>query len=337
MTQDYRMYSHCIIGAGVTGLLLLLLLSERGTPPQNIVIIDPFFDGGDLRRKWGQVISNTPWSKTYDSVKAVFPSRTMPAWASEVHPDQTTPLSQIARLIYELAKPLLINTVHGTVKKASYDTKWLVEVQREFTLFTVESSNIYFTTGSEQKSLDLSIPSIPLEIALDLNRLRQYILPTDRVILFGTAHSGALILKNLADLGVNTTAVYRTPNPFMYARDGVYDGIKADAATYADEITQGKYPTLKLVPAISMSTIIRETRSANWGIYAIGFEPRCSIEVLVNGSRVSAVPYIPTNGKIIDCPNAWGFGIAYPSQAPDGIHFDVGVASFIEHIANNLA
>ena len=28
----------------------------------------------------------------------------------------------------------------------------------------------------------------------------------------------------------------------------------------------------------------------------------------------------------------WGFGIAYPSQAPDGIHWDVGVSSFLEHI-----
>ena len=330
------MYSHCIIGAGVTGLLLLLILVERGTPVENIVIIDPFFDGGDLRRKWGQVISNTPWSKTFDSVKAAFPSRTMPNWASELPPDQTTPLSQIARLVCELAKPLLVNTIHGTVRKASHSEKWSLEVQRESTVHTIEASNIYFTVGSDQKSLDLSIPSIPLEIALDLQRLRQYILPSDKVLLFGTAHSGALILKNLADLGVPTTAVYRSAKPFMYSRDDEYDGIKADAATYADEISQGKYPTIKLVQASAISTVIRKTRSANWVIYAIGFEPRCSIEVSVGGSRVSTVPYISTSGKIVGCPNAWGFGIAYPSQAPDGIHFDVGVASFIEHISNNI-
>ena len=331
------MYSHCIIGAGVTGLLLLLILVERGTPLENIVVIDPFFDGGDLKRKWGHVISNTPWSKTYDSVKAAFPSRTMPTWSSENNPDQTTPLSQIARLLRELATPLLINTVHGTVRKASHSENWSVEVQRESTLHTVEASNIYFTVGSEQKSLDLSIPSIPLEIALDARLLRRYLLTSDKVVLFGTAHSGALILKNLADLGISTTAIYRTPKPFLYARDGEYDGIKADAATYADEIMEGKYPTLKLVSASHISTVVRETRTANWLICAIGFEPRCSIEVYVGGSRVSALPYISTSGKIIDCPNAWGFGIAYPSQAPDGIHFDVGVASFIEHIAANLA
>lgn len=331
------MYSHCIIGAGVTGLLLLLILVERGTPVENIVIIDPFFDGGDLRRKWGQVISNTPWSKTYDAIKAAFPSRLIPSWASENPPDQTTPLSQIARLICELAKPFLLNTVHGTVRKASYSEKWSVEVQREFTIHKLEVANIYFTVGSEQKSLDLSIPSIPLELALDSQRLRQYILPTDKVLLFGTAHSGALILKNLADLDVPTTAVYRSEKPFIYARDGEYDGIKADAAIYADDISQGKYPCITLVPAAAISTIIRLTRSANWVIYATGFEPRCSIEVQVGGSRVSAVSYIPTSGKIIDCPNAWGFGIAYPSQAPDGIHFDVGVASFIKHISDNLA
>jgi cation diffusion facilitator CzcD-associated flavoprotein CzcO len=330
------MYSHCIIGAGVTGLLLLLILNERGIPLESIVIVDPFFDGGDLRRKWGQVISNTPWSKTYDAVKTAFPSRTMPAWASAIPPEQTTPLSQIARLVCELSRPLLLNTVYGSVKRASYNEKWSVEIQREFTIHKIESTKIFFTTGSEQKSLDLSIPSIPLEIALDSQRLRQYVLPTDKVILFGTAHSGALILKNLAEMGVSTTAVYRSAKAFMYARDGEYDGIKADAATYADEISQGIYPCITLVQASAISKVIRLTRSANWAVYAIGFEPRCTIEIQVGGSLVSVVPYLSTSGVIVGCPNAWGFGIAYPSQAPDGIHFDVGVASFIEHISNNI-
>lgn len=333
------LYSHCIIGAGTTGLLLLLLLAEKGIDLETIVIIDPHFDGGDLRRKWGQVISNTPWSKTYDNVKKALPSRTMPVWAQHIQPDQNTPLSQIISLIHELALPVLSNTkmIHGNVKRASNNVNWTVNVLRENQTTTIESTNIYFTFGSEQKMLDLSIPSIPLDIALDLTRLRQYIKPTDKVILFGTSHSGSLILKNLASLSIETTGIHRTSAPFLYARDGEYDGIKADAALYADEILQGKYPTLKLISANNISTVIRESRSANWAIYAIGFEPRNTIEIDVDGSKRSLISYSATNGKIADCPNAWGFGIAYPSQAPDGIHFDVGIASFIEHIISSLS
>jgi hypothetical protein len=227
--------------------------------------------------------------------------------------------------------------IHGITKRASYTTNWSVNILRENQITTIESTNLYFTIGSEQKMLDLSIPSIPLDIALDLPRLRQYIRPTDKVILFGTAHSGALILKNLANLSIETTGVYRASAPFLYARDNEYDGIKADAALYADEILQGKYPTLKLISANNISTVIRESRSANWAIYAIGFEPRNTIEIDVEGTKRSLISYSATNGKIADCHNAWGFGIAYPSQAPDGIHFDVGVASFIEHIISSLS
>ena len=44
-----------IVGAGVAGLLLVLLLKPH---TQNIVLIDPHHDGGDLVRRWHAVVSN---------------------------------------------------------------------------------------------------------------------------------------------------------------------------------------------------------------------------------------------------------------------------------------
>jgi hypothetical protein len=51
------------------------------------------------------------------------------------------------------------------------------------------------------------------------------------------------------------------------------------------------------------------------------------------------------NSPGINCPESYvvdptsriqksgsGFGIAYPNQAPDGKHWDVGIYSFLEHI-----
>ena len=76
--------------------------------------------------------------------------------------------------------------------------------------------------------------------------------------------------------------------------------------------------------------IIRYTKVCNWCIYAIGFEAsniKCNIDIR---------KYDSTTGKILNTDNAYGFGIAYPSLAPDSIHYDVGIYSFVEHIKNNL-
>lgn len=330
------MYSHCIVGAGVSGLILLLLLAETGIPLDSIVVIDPYFDGGDLARKWSTVISNTAWSKTYTSLKENLPNTSIPPWAHELPMGTPTPVIQIARLLREMAKPLFnsIQMIQGLVKEAKSDgTFWRITLQKGQ---LIEAINIYFTFGSEPSQMDLPIPTIPLETALNTSILSQTVQSTDKVIVFGTAHSGTLILKKLADLNIKAVGIYRGEKPFLFARDGVYTGIKLDAEKYADEILQGNYPTIKLINSANISDIIRETYRATWCIYATGFERRTTIRLEVNGEEKNLGNYSATTGKLTDCPNAWGFGIAYPSQAPDGINFDVGVSSFIEYIAKQL-
>ena len=336
------MYTHCIIGAGVSGLILLLLLANANVSLDSIVIIDPYFDGGDLARKWSFVISNTPWSTTYNSVKQYLPNLELPIWAQNLALDKPTPVFEIARLLQELAYPLFnkIKIFHGIVTRAQYGTSWAVCIQMESHIEIIESTNIYFTVGSNPtKSMNsilkyLTVPTIQLKVALNIHNLRQYIQPNDKVIVFGTSHSGVLILKNLADCGANAIGVYKGDTPFYFARDGVYNGIKLDAAQYADEIMQCKYPRIKFIKNPSVSDI--ELISPKWCIYATGFQQRKSIHVEVNCEGKDIAAYSAITGKLIDCPNAWGFGIAYPSQAPDGVHFDVGVSSFFEHIANQL-
>ena len=69
----------------------------------------------------------------------------------------------------------------------------------------------------------------------------------------------------------------------------------------------------------------------DWVIYAIGFEANKNIKC-----EIDLTKYDKTSGKILNTENAYGFGIAYPSLAPDSIHVDVGVYSFIEHIQKQL-
>lgn len=325
------MTSICIVGAGATGLLLLLLLQEAKVDISTVTIIDPHFDGGDLARRWTSVVSNTPWSKAVNALKAACPSLIIP----DIHPlESTTPLIEIAHLLRLLASPSLKKSrqIQGQVVKASYDSAnklWTTTVEANGFLQTLQTQQLVLTIGSEPKSLDLPIPSIPLEVALDTSRLKNYVKKGDKVIVFGTMHSGTLVIQNLVTLGTEVTAYYKAEKPFYWARDGTYDGIKADAADIADSIVAGTVK-VTLVSTADTAKVIRSSQDAQWVVYAMGFYQR-TIEISVDGNQCSSTDYDGQTGRLLKAP-AWGFGIAYPNRAPDGINWDVSVASFLEHM-----
>ena len=321
----------CIIGAGVTGLSMLLLLQESGADLSKVVIIDPHFDGGDLARKWTAVQSNTPWSKTTRALSAACPSLTLP----EIN--GTTKLADIAHLLRNLATPAMKNQIQGTVTKANYNPgtqTWSVQILAGGKPVEIQARKLILAPGSDPKTLDLPIPSIPLEVAIDASRLQHYITLGQSVLVFGTMHSGTLVIRNLVTSGAKVTAYYNSEKPFYWARDGAYDGIKEEAATIADDIIAGQIP-VELVPVKDTSKVIRTSRTADWVVYAMGFSAR---ETLLSQDEVvvSSKAYDGATGALKDVPNAWGFGTAYPNCAPDGIHWDVSVAAFIEHMKTQM-
>ena len=216
--------------------------------------------------------------------------------------------------------------VSGLVTECSHsDGKWKVNVGSKL----YEGKLLFLCFGSQPKSLALPIPSIPLSTALHLPSLTTTINKKDRVLLFGTMHSGALILQNLNSIGCKTVAVYKGAKPFLFARDGEYDGIKEDAATAADAILAGNYTNLELITSDDMAKLARALRTSDWVIYAIGFEQRTEIRSTFNLSKHDG-----TTGRL-SAPSCWGFGIAFPNTTtlPDGsIHNDVSLFSFASHI-----
>ncbi len=331
----------CIIGAGASGILLSLLLHQSGMTTSDFCIVDPHFDGGALQRKWMNVVSNTTWSATTHAFHRCLPLFKLPSWAQHLPPDKPTPLHTIAKLLRDLFIPLKIQTIRGTVCQATWKSEneeWTVSIQsgREGTT-EINCKRLLFAQGSFSKQYDTSIPSIPLDIALDVARLKTYLSPSDQVVVFGTNHSGTLVLKNLVDLGVkHITAVHKSSRPFIWARDGEYDGLKLDGATIADSIVSGTYASIRLIPYENTPGLIKETRNASWVVYATGFQPDTSIRVMNDNTVVSYIEYDPKTGALKNLPNAWGFGIAYPSQALDGIHYDVGISSFMEHFYRQI-
>ena len=301
-----------------------------------VTIIDPHFDGGDLARKWTPVISNTPWSKTIGALQANCPSLALPIGAYDSN--STAPLIELAHLLRRAAAPALAaaKQIQGKAVQSNYDTPskaWSTTVETGGQQIVVSSSHLILAQGSEPRTLDIPIPSIPLEMALDEARLAHYTKAGEKAIVFGTMHSGTLVIRNLAALGVNVTAYYNTAAPFYWARDNVYDGIKAEAAEVADKIVAGEIP-VDLVPVKDTAKVIRGARAADWVVYAMGFMPR-NIRMTVNGAEISPTEYDGATGMLTNAP-AWGFGVAYPNRAPDGVHWDVSVAAFLNHAAQQL-
>lgn len=321
-----------IIGAGATGILLLLLLRDV----KNITIIDPHFDGGDLVRRWGAIQSNTPWSKTFNAMNSEFQTLGL---MSTHDPESSTPLASIAEFLRKAAKTSLKNVsqIHGAVTRCDYSTAdrvWNIQVRIGNQVKTTQCEKIILTQGSDPITYDLPIPSIPLEIAMDLERLKHYVKAGENVLVFGTKHSGTLAIKAAYDLSANVTAIYKSEKPFYYDRDGVYDGIKAEAVTIADSVTSGDIP-VTLVQTSNIEALVRATAAADWVVYAMGFRPRQDIQLFVDGLQKSTTAYNDSTGQL-EVPNAWGFGIAYPKRAPDGTHFDVSVAAFLQHMKEQI-
>lgn len=316
----------CIVGAGAAALLLLLQLEKAGVDPKSITIIDPTHNGGDLMKKWLHVRSNTTWRQIFESI----PSRNSFAqpWAN-LNPEEPCELKYVIEYLQTCVKDYISKTLlrTDTVVQANQDNgvwKLLLRQAKQ----PVVCDLVFFCQGSEPKSLDLPFPSIPLDIALDARRLSDYVKPGQHILVFGTAHSGPLVVKNLVDLGAVVTNFYATDKPFYFDRDGEYDGIKKDAATIADNMLAGAYPQLTMESVHDMSAIIRASKSADACIYACGFQSRT-----IQGE---CKQYDGLTGRVEGVTNAWGFGIAYPNKAADGIHWDVSVPAFHAHIQKQM-
>jgi hypothetical protein len=253
-------------------------------------------------------------------------------------PACTTPLVEIARLFSKAAAAGLKQTqcIQGYVTSANYHTEakeWSITVSAGGTEQVVKSAQLILAPGGRSKTLNLALPSIPLEIALDASRLKSYITPGQKVLVFGTMHSGTLVINTLTSLGAQVTAYYTSPEPFYWARDGAYDGIKGEAADIADKIVAGTIP-VTLIPSKNVGDVIRSSRDAEQVVYAMGFTPR-RIPLSIDGVVCSSTEYNQHTGVLTHAP-AWGFGVAYPNRAPDGIHWDVGVTPFLEHIKQQI-
>ncbi len=310
---------------------LLLALSNR---PLKVCVIDPYFDGGDLRRHWSAIQSNTTWQQFLDAVQPFISTFRYAALSTLHDPIKTVQLGELVAQyagVVTAAVPHFIK-VYDTVAKADWsEGQWTCTTG---TGRTIKSKVISYSPGGESRRLNLQCPVLTLEVALS-ERISTVVRPADHIVVFGLSHSGTLAAAAAARLGAKVTAIYKSAEPFQYARDGHYNGIKQESASIADSIVAGDLQ-VDLIPAADHLKVCNALMSATWIIYATGFEPRRTVQFTVDGQDAPYPTYDPTNGRLTGDGPAFGFGIAWPnSNVVNGItYYDVSLAAFLSHCCN---
>lgn len=330
--------NHSIVGFGISGMILFLELMKSKTDCSSICIFDPNWLGGDLALKYRTVLSNTPWSKTRAVLSNYDFAEKGIAYGDSLYKlDDLMPVSDMAISLMLVCAPFLkkVKQVTGLVKSIlEIENGWQINCDLE----TVSSKNAYLCLGAEPKSIDIDIPTIPLEIGLDIERLRKFVIEGQRVAVIGCSHSGLIVMRNLKEIGAITTGIYKGDEPFLYARDGVYNGIKGEIIDFADAIKKGTYESVKLACWNNILGLHKILLRADAIVIATGFKRRTFELLSLDGSKIATDKYDTKSGRI-DCKKGlYGFGIAYPGTTNIGtiVYEDVGLLLFQQQIQTNL-
>ncbi len=327
------MYDIGIVGYGIATLSLLLVLSQQQRPLK-VVIFDPYFDGGNLHRNYGSVRSNTTWRQFLETVEKYCSPILLQNLRSMNNPDEVTTLKVLVRNFLKVVKSS-ITASNLQICHISCEVKTIRECEGGWEFENeVLARTLILNYGSKPRSLGYAKPILQLDAVLNGNDLP--CLPGERVVVFGTAHSGTLCLDRLHSLNLDVIAIHNGLTPFKFARDGEYDGIKQDSALIADRIRD----KIKFISGDDEDSVRAELLRADWILYACGFNRANEHLKILNkeNCEIDTNKYNSTTGQIENSQNIFGFGIAYPnSNIVDGkTYFDVSLPSFMKHIESNV-
>jgi hypothetical protein len=329
-----------LIGWGAANMLFAaFLVKKAGVDARRLTIIDPFHDGGALIRQWANVKSNTTFQQFADATAALGLHVKAPDAVEShqhQHQHQPTPLKDIAHLLIAAVRPLVAGAKrifgHATELKQAADGGWQISVQGDRS-YNLQAAICSLAHGAQPRIMQTGVPQIPLAAALHLPTLQNYLSPGSSTVLFGSAHSAVLIADNILATGATCTMVHLGPQPFFFASEGAYDGVKQDAEVIARNILAGSHP-VRLVQYEHALDVHAALLTADYAICACGFNSAAGAPsvVLQDGTVLSGLPYNPATGEI--APRLFGWGIAFPSKTTlDGrTYADVSIPSFTAHI-----
>ncbi len=330
-------YEWTVVGAGPAGTAAVGKLLDQGIEPARIAWIDPAFAGGDLGGKWRTVSSNTIVSTflSYLNDTAAFRFASAPPTPlGDLDPKDTCDLGLVADPLVWIIGHLRarVDTFETTATALSLQRNhWTIDTEQGELI----SANVVLAVGAIPKKLSYpDLTEIPLETAVDPDKLAQLPLDNATVAVFGSSHSTMITLPHLLRQPVKRVInFYRSPLKYAVYQDDwiLFDdtGLKGHAADWARANIDGVLPD-KLERCWTGSKDFDEkVAECDHVLYTVGFERRTLPAVKPFGQ----LDYNATNGII--APGLFGLGIAFPSYGEDPYgygQYRVGLKKFVDHI-----
>ncbi|WP_077090681.1 FAD/NAD(P)-binding protein [Mycobacterium rhizamassiliense] len=330
-----------MIGAGPAGIAAVGRLLDHGIAPDEIAWIDPAFAGGDLSQKWRSVSSNTIVGTflSFLNGSAAFGFSEAPRTPlQEIDPEDTCALGLVADPLVWVTQRLRerVHVLQTTATSLSlHNREWKIETQqRELT-----SRNVVLAVGAVPKKLDYPhLDEIPVEVALDPEKLADQSLDGATVAVFGSSHSSMIVLPNLLRHPVKRVInFYQSPLKYaVYLDDWIlFDdtGLKGRAADWARENIDGVYPERLERCWVSGPEFREKLDACDRVVYTVGFQRRHLPET----PQWGRLEYNQQNGII--APGLFGLGIAFPEYAEDPYGFGqyrVGLKKFMDYLDSIL-
>ena len=334
-------YAWTVIGAGPAGIAAVGKLLDTGIAPEKIAWIDPAFGAGDLGEKWRSVSSNTiagTFLSFLNHSDAFRFSDAPPMPLQEVDPDETCALALVA-------EPLVWVTEHLRERVDVFETtasalrlqnrQWTIQTEQQ----PVASENVVLAVGAVPKKLSYPhLEEIPVEVALDPEKLAQLPLEATTVAVFGSSHSSMIVLPHLLRHPVDKVInFYRGPLKYaVYLDDWIlFDdtGLKGRAAAWARENIDGVFPERLERCWVSSPEFEEKLAECDRVVYTVGFERR----ELPETPQWGRLEYNQQNGIL--APGLFGLGIAFPEYAEDPYGFGqyrVGLQKFMDYLTSVL-
>lgn len=257
---------------------------------------------------------------------------------TEIDPQETCALALVADpLVWITGKLREQIAVCQTTATALWLEKrrWRIETERG----ELTSRNVILAVGAIPKKLSYpQVEEIPVEVALDPEKLAQQPLEGETVAVFGSSHSTMIALPHLLRLPVQRVInFYRSPLRYaIYLDDWIlFDdvGLKGRAAEWARENIDGQYPERLERYWVSSPEFEQKFAECSRAVYTVGFERR----QLPETPQWGQLEYNPKNGIL--APGLFGFGIAFPEYAPDRYgygQYRVGLKKFMDYLDSVL-
>jgi cation diffusion facilitator CzcD-associated flavoprotein CzcO len=334
-------YAWTVIGAGPAGIATIGKLLDQGIPAEKIGWIDPAFAAGDLGQKWRSVSSNTiagTFLSFLNGSNAFRFSEAPPLPLREVDPEETCALALVA-------EPLVWITEHLRERVDVFETtatalrlqsrQWEIQTEQQL----VASENVVLAVGAVPKKLCYPhLDEIPVEVALDPEKLAQQLLDGATVAVFGASHSSMIALPPLLRHPVaKVINFYRSPLKYaVYLDDWIlFDdtGLKGRAAAWARENIDGVLPERLERCWVSDPQFDEKLAECDRVVYTVGFERR----KLPETPQWGQLEYNQQNGIL--APGLFGLGTAFPEYAEDPYGFGqhrVGLQKFMDYLNSVL-